>query len=61
MVEDHHEDDPDTFDLSEFLTDKGYYSIPTNTWKSLSKEDKEKIKQFNGLLRKKRKNTQVTL
>jgi len=52
-----HQDNPDEYDLSKFLTDKGYYSIPTNTWKSLSMEDREKIKEFNGLLRKKRKNS----
>ena len=56
MVGEDQEEDQDEFDLSEFLTDRGYYSIPPKTWKSLSKEDKEKIKQFNGLLRKKRKN-----
>ena len=39
------------------MTDRGYYSIPPKTWKSLSKEDREKIKEFNGLLRKKRKNS----
>ena len=55
--EDDHEDDPDEYDLLEFLTEKGYYSIPPKTWKSLSKEDREKIKQFNGLLRKKRRNS----
>ena len=60
MVEDDQEDDQDEFDLSEFLTEKGYYSIPPKTWKSLSKEDREKIKQFNGLLRKKRKNSGET-
>ena len=52
-----HEDDPDEYDLAEFLTEKGYYSIPPRTWKSLSKEDREKIKQFNGLLRKKRRSS----
>ena len=60
IVEDDREDDPDNYDLSEFLTDKGYYSIPPKTWKSLSKEDREQIKQFNGLLRKKRRNSSNT-
>ena len=60
MVEYDQEDDQDEFDLSGFLTEKGYYSIPPKTWKSLSKEDREKIKQFNGLLRKKRKNSGET-
>ena len=31
IVEDDREDDPDNCDLSEFLTDKGYYSIPPKT------------------------------
>ena len=57
ISQDEQEDDPDDYDLSEFLTEKGYYSIPPRTWKSLSKEDREKIKQFNGLLRKKRRNS----
>ena len=57
IYEEGDEDESDDYDLSEFLTDKGYYSIPPKTWKSLSKEDREKIKQFNGLLRKKRKNS----
>ena len=52
--------DTDEFDLSEYLTDKGYYSIPLQIWKSLSNDDKEKIKQFNGLLRKKRRNSNNT-
>ena len=52
--------DTDEFDLSEDLTDKGYYSIPPQIWKSLSNNDKEKIKQFNGLLRKKRRNSNNT-
>ena len=60
ILEDDHKDDPDDYDLSEFLTDKGYYSIPPKTWKSLSKEDREQIKQFNGLLRKKRRNSSDT-
>jgi len=60
IAEDDHEDDPDDFDLSEFLTEKGYYSIPPKTWKALSKEDREKIKQFNGLLRKRRRNSNKT-
>ena len=52
--------DTGEFDLSEYLTDKGYYSIPPQIWKSLSNDDKEKIKQFNGLLRKKRRNSNNT-
>ncbi len=51
------ENDQDEYDLSKFLTGKGYYSIPPKTWKSLSKEDRENIKQFNGLMRKIWKNS----
>ena len=51
-----HQEDIEDLDLNEFLTEKGYYSIPPKACKSLSNDEKEKIKQLNGLLRKKRKN-----
>ena len=48
------EDDPgDT--KSEFLTDKGYYSVPSHVWKKLSETEKTEVKSHNSTLQKKRR------
>ncbi len=50
------EDDP-SVKKSEFLTDKGYYSVPSHVWKKLTETEKSEVKTYNSNLRKKRRNT----
>ena len=43
----------------EFLTDKGYYSIPSHIWKKLTETEKTEVKSHNSALRKRRRRTDV--
>ena len=42
-------------DINNYKTDLGYYSIPKKIWNTLNNQDKNKIKEINMALRKKRK------
>ena len=42
-------------DINNYKTDLGYYSIPKEIWNTLNNQDKNKIKEINMALRKKRK------
>ena len=49
-----------TIDISKHKNERGYYSLPSNIWRQLSDEDQEKLKSFNGDLRRKRKREYAT-
>ena len=40
--------------LDNYRTDKGFYSVPSNIWTKLTKQDRELIKRENGKIRKQR-------
>ena len=51
----------DQIDISKHKTNLGYYSIPSEVWNTLSKNNKNRIKQFNPNLRKKRNQWSINL
>ena len=40
--------------IDRYKNDLGFYSIPSDTWRRLSRDDQDMIKKFNGNLRRKR-------
>jgi len=42
-------------DLTSYINDSGYYSIPREAWNNLSLLAREEVKKYNGTLRKSRK------
>ena len=45
----------DEIKIEDYKTVKGYYSIPNDLWNQLDQSSQDKIKNFNGKLRKTRK------
>ena len=41
-------------DLKEYVTERGFYSVPSDIWNKLSENDKKFVREFNGKLRKRR-------
>ena len=56
-----HNKNDSTIDIENFKTEKGYYSIPNELWRDIDDSDKEKIKNFNGKLRRSRKADQTNV
>ncbi len=43
--------------IEKYKNDMGFYSIPSDIWRRLTRDDRETIKKFNGELRRKRERT----
>ena len=54
-LEDGNDDRPTNIDIETYKTEQGFYSVPRHIWELLDDAGQQKVKAFNGKLRKERR------